>query len=200
MLPLSSRLHLSSASERSPANTSTTVRQRIVLTLIELHADSQQNSCWLHSCEAADFVIDCAAKLSAQLIITGGGWQSDRGRVRGGPSRRAGADWRLPRYALPRPTDEALHRRDLHRLCYHDPQSWLGGWWRGGANSGIAKEHVHTTHILLAVAEGEPCPWELGQRLGHRPERPRGHLPAGVICSRSRETCGSERGLAAIFL
>jgi hypothetical protein len=32
---------------------------------------------WLHSCEAADFLIDCAAKLSAQLI-------------RGGPSRRAG--------------------------------------------------------------------------------------------------------------
>jgi hypothetical protein len=45
---------------------------------------------WLHSCEAADFLIDCAAKLSAQLIITGGGWQSRRGRVRGGPSRRAG--------------------------------------------------------------------------------------------------------------
>eukprot|EP01047_Picozoa_sp_COSAG01_P122244 COSAG01_NODE_51096_length_357_cov_1.860465_1_plen_39_part_01 len=32
---------------------------RIVLTLIELHADSHQNSCWLHSCEAADFLIDC---------------------------------------------------------------------------------------------------------------------------------------------
>jgi hypothetical protein len=55
---------------------------RIVLTLIELHSDSHQNSCWLHSCEAADFVIDCAAKLPAQLIITGGGWQSRRGRAR----------------------------------------------------------------------------------------------------------------------
>ena len=52
---------------------------RIVLTLIELHADSHQNSCWLHSCEAADFLIDCAAKLRAQLIITRGGWQSRRG-------------------------------------------------------------------------------------------------------------------------
>jgi hypothetical protein len=35
----------------------------------------------LHSCEAADFVIDCAAKLPAQLIITGGGWKSRCGRV-----------------------------------------------------------------------------------------------------------------------
>jgi hypothetical protein len=107
--------------------------RRIALTLIELHADRHQNSCWLHSCEAADFVIDCVAKLPAQLIITCGSWKSRCGRVRGGPSRRAGGDWRLPRYALPRPTDEALHGRDLHRLCYHDSQSWLGGWWRGGA-------------------------------------------------------------------
>jgi hypothetical protein len=106
-------------------------RQRIALTLIELHADSHQNSCWLHSCEAADFVIDCAANLAAQLINTGGGWQSRRERARGGPSRRAGGDWRLPRYALPRPTDELLHGRDLHHQCYHDSQSWPEGWWRG---------------------------------------------------------------------
>ena len=99
------------------------LNQRIALTLIELHADSHQNSCWLHSCEAADFVIDCAAKLAAQLINTGGGWQSRRERARGGPSRCAGGDWRLPRYALPRPTDELLHGRDLHHLCYHDSQS-----------------------------------------------------------------------------
>eukprot|EP01047_Picozoa_sp_COSAG01_P004444 COSAG01_NODE_146_length_24099_cov_25.341208_26_plen_203_part_00 len=59
---------------------------RIVLTLIELHADRHQNSCWLHSCEAADFVIDCAAKLPAQLIITGGGWKSRRGTPRRAPS------------------------------------------------------------------------------------------------------------------
>ena len=92
-------------------------------------------------------MIDCAAKIAAQLIITGGGWQSRRGRVRGGPSRRAGGDWRLPRYALPRPTDELLHGRDLHHLCYHDSQSWLGGWWRGGA-SDIAKKPM-CTHSLL---------------------------------------------------
>jgi hypothetical protein len=92
-------------------------------------------------------VIDCAAKIAARLIITGGGWQSRCGRVRGGPSRRAGGDWRLPRYALPRPTDELLHERDLDHLCYHDSQSWPGGWWRGGA-SDIAKKHV-CTHILL---------------------------------------------------
>ena len=43
--------------------------------------------------------------------------------------------------------DEALHGCDLHCLCYHDSQSWLGGWWRGGA-SDIAKKHV-CTHSLL---------------------------------------------------
>ena len=110
-------------------------------------ADSHQNSCWLHSCEAADFVIDCAAKLAAQLIITGGGWKSPRGRARGGPSRRAGGDWRQPRYALPHPTDELLHGRDHHHQCYHDSQSWPEGWWRGGA-SDIAKKHV----LLLLLA------------------------------------------------
>ena len=44
------------------------IGDQILLTVIRIPAG--------YSCEAADFVIDCAAKLPAQLIITGGGWQS----------------------------------------------------------------------------------------------------------------------------
>ena len=46
-----------------------------MLTVIRIPA-----GCIHHSCEAADFMIDCATKLVAQLIITctGGGWQSRR--------------------------------------------------------------------------------------------------------------------------
>ena len=47
------------------------IGDQILLTVIRIPAG--------YSCEAADFVIDCAAKLPAQLIITGGGWQSRRG-------------------------------------------------------------------------------------------------------------------------